>query len=111
MKYIKGVCPSVTQRYRKQIDLIIPILPLVLLINFPFEPKPKMSRIGQVFNKVLQKNIPVFLAESGEGYKRLTGVLGEDVKQAALAKIKEPFENGDLFKDDDLKSMEQLAIT
>ncbi|KAK2764425.1 hypothetical protein FQN54_009119 [Arachnomyces sp. PD_36] len=70
-----------------------------------------MSRIGYVFNKVLQKNIPVVLVESGEGYKRLTGVIGEEIKQAALAKIRGPFENGDLFKDDDLRSMEQLAIT
>lgn len=104
-------CRPATPRYRKQIDLITPIFSLVLLINFVFEPKPKMSRIGQVFNKVLQKDIPVFLTESGEGYKRLTGIIGEDVKQAALAKIKGPFESGDLFKDDDLKSMEQLSIT
>ncbi|PYH46600.1 uncharacterized protein BP01DRAFT_18024 [Aspergillus saccharolyticus JOP 1030-1] len=67
--------------------------------------------IGNVFNKALQKAIPVYIAESGEGYKRLTGVIAESVKNAALAKIKAPFEEGRLFKFEDMKEMHQLTIT
>ncbi|KAL1882885.1 hypothetical protein Daus18300_000523 [Diaporthe australafricana] len=40
-----------------------------------------MSLIGQVFNKALQKNISVYISESGEGYKRLTSAIdGAKVK-------------------------------
>lgn len=71
----------------------------------------KMSLIGQVFNKTLSKTISVYIAESGEGFKRLTGAIGQDVKEAALAKVKERFENGTLFKDDDMQQMERVTIT
>jgi len=48
-----------------------------------------MSLIGQVFNKALSKSISVYIAESGDSFKRLTGAIGQDVKEAALAKVKE----------------------
>ncbi|KAF2260206.1 hypothetical protein CC78DRAFT_547690 [Lojkania enalia] len=48
-----------------------------------------MSLIGQVFNKALSKSISVYIAESGDGFKRLTGAIGQDVKEAAFAKVKE----------------------
>jgi hypothetical protein len=70
-----------------------------------------MSFIGYAFNKVLQRNIPVYISESGPGFKRFTGIISQNVKSAALAKVKERFENGTLFRDDDLKLMEQLMIT
>ncbi len=70
-----------------------------------------MSLIGQVFNKALSKSISVYISESGEGFRRLTGTIGEDIGAAALAKVKERFENGTLFKDDDMKQMEQITIT
>lgn len=70
-----------------------------------------MSLIGQVFNRVLQKHIPVYISESGEGFIRITSAISQNVKDAALTKIKLPFENGTLFKDDDLKYMERLTIT
>ncbi|KAF2786081.1 hypothetical protein K505DRAFT_368534 [Melanomma pulvis-pyrius CBS 109.77] len=70
-----------------------------------------MSLIGQVFNKALSKSISVYITESGDGFKRLTGAIGQDVKEAALAKVKERFENGTLFKDDDMQQMERVTIT
>ncbi|KAI9756596.1 MAG: hypothetical protein M4579_003774 [Chaenotheca gracillima] len=70
-----------------------------------------MSLIGQVFNKALSKSISVYITESGDGFKRLTGAIGQDVKEAALVKVKESFENGfengTLFKDDDMQQMER----
>lgn len=70
-----------------------------------------MSLIGHVFNKALQKNIPVYIAESGPGFIRITSAICQNVKDSALALLKERFENGTLFKDDDLKRMEKLTIT
>lgn len=70
-----------------------------------------MSLIGQVFNKALQKNISVYIAESGEGYRRLTGSIGSGVQILALSKVKERFENGSLFKEEDMKLMERVTIT
>ncbi|KAK0635307.1 hypothetical protein B0T17DRAFT_612196 [Bombardia bombarda] len=45
------------------------------------------------------KNIAVLIAESGDGYRRLTDAISESVKIAALAKVKERFEGGSLFKE------------
>ena len=70
-----------------------------------------MPLIGQVFNKALKKNISVYLSESGDGYKRLSGVIGAGVKSAALSKVKDRFENGSLFNEEDMKLMEQVTIT
>ncbi|KAJ6041574.1 uncharacterized protein N7446_010543 [Penicillium canescens] len=70
-----------------------------------------MSLIGHVFNKVLNKSIPVYIALSGNSYIRMPSVIDQAAKDAALAKVKEPFESGKLFKDDDMKQMEQLTIT
>ena len=70
-----------------------------------------MSLIGQIFNKALQKSIPVYIATVGNGYIRITSAISEEVKEAALSTIKQRFENGTLFNDDDLKQMEQLTIT
>jgi hypothetical protein len=70
-----------------------------------------MSLIGKVFNRDLRKDIPLYIAEYGDGYKRLVGAISQDAKDAALQKIKERFESGALFKDDDMKQMEQLVIT
>lgn len=70
-----------------------------------------MSLIGQVFNKALQKNISVYISESGEGYKRLTGAIGATVKSAALSKVRERFEDGSLFREEDMKLMERVTIT
>ncbi|KAM3086168.1 hypothetical protein ACMFMF_000124 [Clarireedia jacksonii] len=70
-----------------------------------------MSLIGQIFNKALSKNISVYISESGDSFKRLTGANGQDVKQMALSKVKERFENGSLFKEEDMKQMERVTIT
>ncbi|CAG8019527.1 unnamed protein product [Penicillium nalgiovense] len=70
-----------------------------------------MALIGHVFNRVLNKYIPVYIAESGNGFIRLTAYIDQKVKDAAFATVKAPFENGKLFKDDDMKQMEQLSIT
>ncbi|KAF4770775.1 hypothetical protein HAV15_012832 [Penicillium sp. str.  len=70
-----------------------------------------MSLIGQVFNKILNKSIPVYIANSGNGYIRYPALIDQAVKEAALAKVKAPFESGKLFKDDDMRQMEQLTIT
>ncbi|EKV04070.1 hypothetical protein Pdw03_1641 [Penicillium digitatum] len=70
-----------------------------------------MSLIGQVFNKVLNKNIPVYIATSGNGFIRWTSVIDQAVKDVALATVKAPFESGKLFNDDDMRQMEQLTIT
>ncbi|OCL03993.1 hypothetical protein AOQ84DRAFT_417442, partial [Glonium stellatum] len=64
-----------------------------------------------VFNKALNKNISVYLSESGDGYKRLTGAIGAGVKSAALSKVKERFENGSLFKEEGMKLMERVTVT
>lgn len=82
----------------------------VLSINYVFDPNPKMSLIGYIFNKLLQKNIPVYISESGPGFKHLTAAISQNVKIGPLAKVKEQFENGTLFKDHNLKLMEQLII-
>lgn len=74
-------------------------------------PPPEMSLIGEAFNKILQKNIPVYIAKSGDGYVRITSAISPAAKQVALNYVKERFENGTLFKDDDLKQMESLTIT
>ncbi|KAF2672886.1 hypothetical protein BT63DRAFT_450912 [Microthyrium microscopicum] len=66
-----------------------------------------MSLISQVFNKALSKSISVYITESGDSFKRLTSAIGQDVKEAALAKVKERFKNGTLFKDDDMQQMER----
>lgn len=76
-----------------------------------FDHKLKMALIGHVFNRVLNKYIPVYIAESGNGFIRLTAYIDQKVKDAAFATVKAPFENGKLFKDDDMKQMEQLSIT
>lgn len=70
-----------------------------------------MSLIGQVFNKIFNKSIPVYIANSGNGYIRYPALIDQAVKEAALAKVKAPFESGKLFKDDDMRQMEQLTIT
>lgn len=57
-----------------------------------------MSFVGQVFNSALKKHIPVYISESGDGFIRLTGVISQSAKTAALAKVSERFENGTLFK-------------
>ncbi|KAL8755989.1 MAG: hypothetical protein Q9184_004637 [Pyrenodesmia sp. 2 TL-2023] len=82
-----------------------------LLLESLLEPPSEMSQIGHVLNKALNKQIPVVIAESGDGFKRLTGVIDSAIKNNALAKVKERFENGSMFKDDDMKQMERLQIT
>ena len=70
-----------------------------------------MSFIGQIFNKALRKNISVYISESGEGFKRITDAISTEVKSTALSKVKDRFESGRLFKEEDMKQMEQLTIT
>jgi len=70
-----------------------------------------MPYIGKVFNKATSKSIDVLISESGDGFKRLTGAISQDAKNAALAKVKERFESGSLFKDDDMKQMDKLVVT
>ncbi|GLI78837.1 hypothetical protein PoHVEF18_007158 [Penicillium ochrochloron] len=36
-----------------------------------------MSLIGYVFNKILSKNIPVYIATSGNGYIRLSNLIDQ----------------------------------
>lgn len=67
--------------------------------------------LGYVFNKTLSKSIPVYIAESGTGFKRLTGAIDTQVKNLALSKTKAAFEEGKLFTDDDMKAMEQITIS
>ncbi|KAF2452534.1 hypothetical protein BDY21DRAFT_260342, partial [Lineolata rhizophorae] len=63
------------------------------------------------FNSAASKTIDVVISESGPGFKRLTGAISQDIKDAALAKAKERFESGNLFKSDDMKQMDKLVIT
>ena len=70
-----------------------------------------MSYIGSVFNKALGKSIKVYLSNEGAGFRRLTGAIQQEAKDAALEKTKSAFEDGKLFKEDDMKNMEQITIT
>ncbi|RAK84362.1 hypothetical protein BO79DRAFT_158484 [Aspergillus costaricaensis CBS 115574] len=70
-----------------------------------------MSLIGHVFNRSLQRNIPVYLSETDPGFTRLTTVIDQNVKFAALALLKERFESGSLFNESDMRLMERVTIT
>ncbi|MCJ1223415.1 hypothetical protein MMC12_000056 [Toensbergia leucococca] len=70
-----------------------------------------MSLLGSVFNKALGRSINVYLAKEGSGYIRLTDVIDDAVKRAALNKTMAAFESGKLFNENDMKNMEQLTIT
>ncbi len=70
-----------------------------------------MSYVGKVFNKATSRSIDVLISESGEGFKRLTGPISQEVKDAAFAKVKERFESGGMFKEEDMKEMEKLVVT
>lgn len=61
--------------------------------------------------RIVRKNISVYISDSGHGFRRLSGAIGQEIKDAALLKVKERFENGTLFKDDDMKQMEKVTIT
>ncbi|KAI9799525.1 MAG: hypothetical protein M1826_005484, partial [Phylliscum demangeonii] len=67
-----------------------------------------MSFIGYVFNKARNKNILVYLAIAGPGFWRPVGVLSIAAKKFALAKLKGAFEAGNLFTEEDMKTMERL---
>lgn len=69
-----------------------------------------MSLLGYVFNRAANKQIPVYLMTHGPGFWRPTGVISDEVKDLALSKIKNAFEGGHLFKENDMKSMERLDI-
>ncbi|PSN63616.1 hypothetical protein BS50DRAFT_678881 [Corynespora cassiicola Philippines] len=71
----------------------------------------EFEKVIDVFNKATSKSIDDLISDSGEGFKRLTGAIGQDVKNAAFAKVKERFESGSLFKDDDMKRMDKLVVT
>jgi hypothetical protein len=66
--------------------------------------------LGHVFNRQLAKLIPVYLAETGPGYRRLVDAIDPKLKALALAKVKNAFESGDLFTDEAMKQMERLTI-
>ena len=70
-----------------------------------------MSLIGRVSNKALGKNISVYISESGEGFKRVTGAISTKVKETAFSIVKDRFESGKLFNENDMKQMERLTIT
>jgi hypothetical protein len=70
-----------------------------------------MSLIGQVFNRAVSKNISVYISESGDGYMRLTGAISQRLKNRALAVVKDRFENGTVFKEEDMRQMARLTIT
>lgn len=70
-----------------------------------------MAFIGYAFNGYLNKNMAVYLSETGDGYKRLTGAIGDSVKSAAFAKVEERIGNGSLSGEEDMKMMERLVIT
>ncbi|CAI7645474.1 unnamed protein product [Penicillium glandicola] len=67
--------------------------------------------IGEVFNKALNKKIPVYLPTIWNDIKRLPEVVDPAVKAAALTTVKIPFENGKLFKLEDMQQIDELLIT
>jgi len=70
-----------------------------------------MTTLGYVFNKALNKNIPVKLLTNGPDFWRPSGAISQEAKNLALAKTKAAFEGGELFKDVDIKTMELFTIT
>jgi hypothetical protein len=68
------------------------------------------SLLGHVFNRQLAKLIPVHLAETGPGYRRLVDAIDPKQKAVALAKVKAAFEGGNLFSDEAMKQVERLTI-
>lgn len=69
-----------------------------------------MSSIGNVLNKATGKTIPVYLNTSGQGFIRPTGAISQSAKNLALAKVKAAFEDGKLFTDASMKTIERLDI-
>jgi hypothetical protein len=67
--------------------------------------------IGEVFNKALNKMIPVYLPTIWNDIKRVPEAVDPAVKAAALATVKIPFEAGNLFKPEDMKQIDELLIT
>ncbi|KAJ6118791.1 hypothetical protein N7471_013411 [Penicillium samsonianum] len=67
--------------------------------------------IGYVFNKALNKNIPVYLPTIWNNIMRVPEVVDQAVKTAALATVKAPLKNGTLFKFEDMQKMDELLIT
>ncbi len=84
---------------------------VILIGKYIFKSKPTMSLIGQVFNRAVSKNISVYISESGDGYMRLTGAISQRLKNRALAVVKDRFENGTVFKEEDMRQMARLTIT
>ncbi|ODH35394.1 hypothetical protein ACO22_02917 [Paracoccidioides brasiliensis] len=70
------------------------------------------SLLDYVFNKALSKSIPVYITESGSGFKRLTGATDTQVRRnLALSETKAAFEGGKLFTDDNINAMDQITIS
>ncbi|EEH20706.2 hypothetical protein PABG_02937 [Paracoccidioides brasiliensis Pb03] len=70
------------------------------------------SLLDYVFNKALSKSIPVYITESGSGFKRLTGATDTQVRRnLALSETKAAFEGGKLFTDDNMNAMDQITIS
>ena len=62
-----------------------------------------MPYLGKVFNKALAKEISVYHSDTGSSFKRFDAGTSQNLKEAALAKIKGRFENGSVFNNDDME--------
>lgn len=69
------------------------------------------SLLGFVFNRLLAQQIPVYLAQKGNGYVRLTEAIDPKAKVLAFGHVKDAFESGSVFTDERMKSMKKLVLT
>lgn len=65
-------------------------------------------RIG--FCTIASKSVPITLSESGPGYRRLTGVIQQSLKDAAAELVSSRIEAGKVFKLDTLQSVTEIRI-